>query len=98
HIRPAQMVANVDRQISQVRSHAYLAAFNAKRESNRIGCIMRNSERLHFNIANLEAMSRLEALQPLQLRPLAIHRAHCPRPRRMRGPRHKNWDAQLLCE
>ena len=41
-------------------------------------------------------MPGLEAFQLFKLRPFAVHRAHGPRPGRMRRPRHKHRDAQLL--
>ena len=53
-----------------------LDAFRAKRETHRISGIMRNGERFHRDIPDLEAVPGFEAFEFFQLGRLAIRIAH----------------------
>src|SRR5581483_8213456 len=92
------MISHAHRDISQIGSHSYLDSFRAKRKADRIGRVVRDGERLHRNIADLEAVSRLELLKSFQLRSHTSVVPHRPLPRLIRGTGHEDWDAQLLCQ
>src|SRR5579872_3915101 len=98
HVASPQMIANAERNVSQIRSNSDLDAFRAKREADWIGRIVRDCERLYCNVAHLKAVSRFEALEFFQPWFLALLIAHRARPRLMRCPRHKDRNSQLLCQ
>src|SRR5260370_11581389 len=92
------MVANTGRKIPQVGGNADLDAFRAEGESNGISRVVRNGERFHRDVANLEAMAGFEALILLELRPLTLLMSNRPRPGLVRGAGHVDRDAQFLCQ
>src|SRR5204863_7199900 len=56
-------------------------AIRSKREPDGIGCVMRNSESVHVNVANREMLPGMNRLHPAQalsksFRKNALHRVH----------------------
>src|SRR6266478_2197484 len=69
------------RHIAKVGYDSHLCAIRTEREPNRVGCVVRNSERMNVNIADgemLARLNRLDTLQPLAKRLWkdALHRLH----------------------
>src|SRR5215467_2309985 len=98
HVATAQVIANAQRYISEVGGDSNLDSFRAEREPHWVGGVVRNGERLHRDIAHLKCMSRLEALEPFQLRSYPVLIPHGACPCLLRRSRHENRNAQLLRE
>src|SRR5271157_3469326 len=65
HVAPTQVVTNAVGHVSEIGADTDLDAVAAKGEADRIDSVVRDGERLHRDVADLEGAARAERLQTL---------------------------------
>src|SRR5215831_2445814 len=96
HVAAAQVILHTERNVTEISGQSDFDSLGTKRETYRIGSVMRNREWLYCDVSDLKSVSRFEALEFFKLRFHPILIAHRALPRLIRGPGHEHRDMQLF--